>query len=167
MKPMHRALRMLLSAAVIGLLFSGCATVTRGTKDTLVIESEPAGAHVRLSNGLTGKTPTSFKLPRGGDLVVYIEKEGYESLEVNVTSQVSGAGGAGMAGNVILGGLIGAAVDAGTGAMKDLRPNPVRVTMVPLRPVALSSATPAVQVVPAVAREDTEEPAPGSKEPTK
>lgn len=37
-----------------------------------------------------------------------------------------------MAGNVVLGGFIGAAVDAGTGAAKQLKPNPIKVTLVPL-----------------------------------
>ena len=45
---------------------------------------------------------------------------------------MAGAGAAGMAGNIVLGGLIGAAVDAGTGATKQLKPNPVKVTLVPL-----------------------------------
>lgn len=114
------------------LLGSGCTTVTRGTKDVLVVESDPSGADVALSNGLRGQTPTSFELPRKNALTVTVSKEGYETVTVNVTPKVVGAGGAGMAGNVILGGLIGAAVDAGTGAMKDLKPNPVRVTLVKL-----------------------------------
>ena len=37
-----------------------------------------------------------------------------------------------MAGNILFGGLIGAAVDAGSGAMYDLKPNPVEVTLMPL-----------------------------------
>lgn len=37
-----------------------------------------------------------------------------------------------MAGNVILGGLIGAGVDAATGATKDLKPNPIEVKLVPI-----------------------------------
>jgi hypothetical protein len=132
MKKRYRS-QTLLSAALLLLIFmSGCATVTRGTKDTLVIESEPPGAEVSLSNGMHGKTPTSFKLPRKDTVVVKITKDGYEPVEVNVHSQISGAGGAGMAGNVLVGGLIGAAIDAGSGAMNDLRPNPVRVTLVPL-----------------------------------
>jgi hypothetical protein len=144
-----------LAVIITALLFtSGCATVTRGTKDTLVIESDPAGATVKLSNGMTGKTPTSFKLPRKDALVVTIEKEGYETLTVNVNSQVSGAGAAGMAGNVLVGGLIGVIVDPLTGAMKDLRPNPVKATMVAVRkpepelaatasePIAVATAAP-------------------------
>lgn len=118
--------------ALAVLFFSGCATVTRGTKDTLVVESDPAGADVRLSTGQIGKTPSSFKLKRGDALTVTISKEGYETVNVNVTPQIVGAGAAGMAGNVLVGGLIGAGVDAWSGAMKDLKPNPVRVTMVKL-----------------------------------
>lgn len=131
------------------LWFSGCATVTRGTKDTLVVESDPAGAEVRLSTGQTGKTPTSFKLPRGDSLVVTIAKEGYETVMVNVNSQVVGAGAAGMAGNVLVGGFIGAGVDAFSGAMKDLKPNPVSVKLVRLAEVA---ARPAVVEAPAPAQ---------------
>jgi len=112
------------------LIGTGCTTVTRGTKDVLVVESDPSGAQVALSNGLRGQTPASFELPRKNALIVTVSKEGYETVTVNVTPKVVGAGGAGMAGNLILGGLIGAAVDAGTGAMKDLKPNPVRVTLV-------------------------------------
>jgi hypothetical protein len=124
-----------LLAALFGLLAlqSGCASITRGTKDTLVVESDPAGANVRLSTGATGQTPTSFKLPRKKELDVVIEKDGYEPLTVHVSSQVSGKGSMGMAGNVLVGGLIGAGVDAYSGAMKDLRPNPVTVKLVPVK----------------------------------
>ena len=114
------------------LLTSGCATVTRGTTDTLVIESDPPGAQVTLSNGMSGQTQASFKLSRKTTLVVDIVKAGYEPVKVNVQPQISGAGGAGMAGNVLVGGLIGVAVDAGTGAMNDLKPNPIQVRLVPL-----------------------------------
>lgn len=34
-----------------------------------------------------------------------------------------------MAGNIFVGGIIGVAVDAGSGAMNDLVPNPVNVTL--------------------------------------
>lgn len=131
-----------LLVALAALLLSGCATVTRGTKDTLVIESDPAGADVRLSTGQVGKTPGSFKLSRSDALTVTISKEGYETVTVNITPQIVGAGAAGMAGNVLVGGLIGAGVDAFSGAMKDLKPNPVRVTLVPLTAVAQTAESP-------------------------
>lgn len=114
------------------MLMSGCATVTRGTTDTLVVESEPSGAQVILSNGMTGQTPTAFKLSRKDAVVVEIKKEGYEPIKVNVQPQISGGGSMGMAGNVLVGGLVGAAIDAGSGAMNDLKPNPIKVKLVPL-----------------------------------
>jgi len=128
-------------------LLASCATITRGTTDTLVISSTPAGADVKLDNGMTGKTPTSFKLPRDKDVIVSITKDGYEPVEVRVTSQISGGGGAGMAGNILFGGIIGGAVDAGSGAMNDLVPNPVSVTLVELKPSTEKSEQPVAQPV--------------------
>jgi hypothetical protein len=105
---------------------SGCATITRGTHEALVVESEPSGAQVRLSNGLSGTTPTSFKISRKGDVHVTIAKEGFETADINVTTQIAGAGAAGMAGNVLVGGLIGAGVDAFSGGMLEHKPNRLR-----------------------------------------
>jgi hypothetical protein len=120
---------------ISGLLVTtiGCASITRGSKDTLVVNSDPSGAIVSLSNGLNGKTPCTFKVSRKGGFVVKIEKEGYETVEVQVEGQISGGGAAGMAGNVLLGGIIGAGVDAATGATKDLKPNPIDVKLVPIK----------------------------------
>lgn len=129
--------------ALAVLLFSGCATVTRGTKDTLVIESDPAGATVQLSTGQTAKTPASFQLPRKESVVVTITREGYEPVTVNVQSQIVGAGAAGMAGNVLVGGVIGVGVDAWTGATKSLKPNPVSVKLVKIEPKPAVAAAPA------------------------
>ncbi len=114
------------------LLLSGCATVTRGTTDVLVIETEPPGAEATLSNGLRCRTPCALTLRRNETVVVDIVREGYEPVRATVKPRIAGAGAAGMAGNVILGGLIGAAIDAGSGAMYDLAPNPLRVRLVPL-----------------------------------
>lgn len=130
MKAVNFSFRFLILLTAI-LFSAGCASITRGSKDTLVIESEPPNADVYLSNGMQGKTPATFKLPRKNDILVRVKKDGYKEVEVQVLSQISGAGGAGMAGNVILGGLIGGAIDLSTGAMNDLRPNPVIIKLEP------------------------------------
>jgi hypothetical protein len=126
--PMLVSLPAAMAAAVI---FSGCATVTRGTKDVLVIETDPPGATVTVA-GRTGSTPTSFKLSRKFEGTVHISKDGYEPITIQVNSHPSTAGGAGMAGNVLVGGLIGMGVDAGFGSTNDLHPNPIKVSLVPL-----------------------------------
>ncbi len=121
---------------------SGCATVTRGTKEVLVVESDPSGATVQLSNGMTGLTPTSFKIPRKGAVTVTITKQDYDDAVVEVHTQVAGAGAAGMAGNVLVGGLIGAGIDAMSGGMLEHKPNPVRVTLVARKPKPVLAAPP-------------------------
>jgi len=126
-----------------------------------VVESEPVGAKVSTSIGLVGTTPATFKVSRKGGFTVTIEKEGYESVTVQVISQIAGAGAAGMAGNVVLGGLIGAAVDAGTGATKQIKPNPISVTLVPIgaeKEVLGEPAEKSSETGQAPADENTEEP---------
>jgi hypothetical protein len=122
---------MVLAAALAGAYaLSGCATITRGTTESLSIQSEPSGAHVELSSGQTGITPCSFELKRKNDLKVFLHKDGFEDVTADVDSKVAGAGATGMAGNVLIGGIIGVGVDAASGATKSLRPNPVHVHLV-------------------------------------
>jgi hypothetical protein len=116
--------------AACGLLLSGCATITRGTNDTWSVNTTPVGAAVKTSNQFAcDSTPCTFKMPRKSEFDVTISKAGYKSWTGHVTHHVAGAGGAGMAGNVLVGGIIGAGVDVSSGAMLDLVPNPLNVTL--------------------------------------
>lgn len=132
MKKSSLTVRTALLVLAVGTL-PGCATITRGSSEALVVESTPTGADVRLSSGETCKTPCTLKKKRKDNFVVFINREGFEPVEVNVISETAGAGAAGMAGNVLVGGLIGIGVDAATGATKKLTPNPVRVTLNPVK----------------------------------
>ena len=69
-----------------------------------------------------------------GEIVVTVEKAGYESVAATVTSSVQADGAAGIAGNYFLGpvGIIGAVVDSRGGAALSRRPNPLVVRMEPL-----------------------------------
>jgi hypothetical protein len=147
-------------------LFSGCATITRGTTEQLTVVSQPAGASVRLSSGLTGVTPATFTVPRKGDLMVTITKEGYEPTTVTVSTHLAGAGTAGFVGNALIGGIIGGGIDVATGATLSHQPNPVSVVLAaarkeePLKPVSPppepagnSPATPTTAPVAAAARD--------------
>ncbi|EDM70669.1 Translation initiation factor 2, gamma subunit, GTPase [Roseobacter sp. AzwK-3b] len=112
------------------LLVANCATITRGSKDVLEIRTDPVGAEVQTSNGFScGSTPCAIKMPRRSEFVVDITKPGCKPMRVNVTHKTAGGGAAGVAGNVLVGGVIGLAVDAGTGASQDLVPNPVDVKL--------------------------------------
>lgn len=124
---------------------AACATVTRGTTEAFVIETTPSGASVTTSLGLScSPTPCAIpKVKRESEFTVTIAKEGFETTTHNITHQMSGGGGAGMAGNVILGGGIGALVDANNGSTQELVPNPLRVTLQPLATAAAPAAAPA------------------------
>lgn len=143
MKPNH----LILAAAVLPLC--ACATATRGTKEAMVIQSTPSGALVTVNNDkmdapVTCSTPCSVKLKRKRGFDVTIEKEGYETVVTQVNTQVSGGGAAGMAGNVLLGGVVGAVVDGTSGAMNEFNPNPLVVRMNPvLVPMAEAREAPA------------------------
>jgi len=133
---MKNIINILVIATVI--IFTGCASITRGTKEVVVIDSTPQDADVRLSTGMTGRTPASFEVGRRDTITVMISKPGYISRTVVLNSEVSGGGGAAMAGNVFLGGIIGAGIDAGTGAMYEHKPNPLMVILEKNQPDAKS-----------------------------
>jgi hypothetical protein len=117
----------LILAGATGL--GGCASITRGTTEALVIDSVPAGADVSVSNGMRCTSPCTLTAKHKDNLTIDLTKPGFKPMRVSVVSEIAGAGAAGMAGNVLLGGLIGAAIDVGTGATKHLVPNPVNVTL--------------------------------------
>ncbi len=118
------------ATAFAALQLGACATVTRGSSTAWEVNSVPSGAAVKTSNGMfCNSTPCSLKVKRRSDFTATLTKDGYKSAEVQVTHKIGTGGGVGMAGNVLLGGIIGAAIDGGSGAMFDLTPNPVMITL--------------------------------------
>jgi hypothetical protein len=115
-------------------MLGGCASVTRGTTETISVSSTPSGAEAMVSGleaPMTCTTPCAFVAKRSADITVTVEKPGYETQIVPLTKDIPAAGAAGFAGNILAGGLIGMGVDAATGAATDHRPNPVIVTLQP------------------------------------
>ena len=108
---------------------TACATITRGTRQWYVIETNPAGAQVALSSGQTCVSPCRLKLKRRPGFTVTATMDGYEPAEATVDSRIRGGGIAGAAGNILVGGIIGGVVDGTNGSMNDLRPNPLQITM--------------------------------------
>lgn len=116
--------------ACAALSLSACATVTRGTSQQFTVNSTPPGAHVTTSNGFEcAATPCTFRMSRKDAFRATVSMPGYVTQEHAIESKMASNGAAGMAGNVLVGGLIGVAVDATSGAMNDLTPNPLTVTL--------------------------------------
>lgn len=105
--------------------------MTRGAKESFTVQTVPSEAVVRLSTGQTGFSPVTFRVARKEDFAVVVSKEGYETAEVMMKSGVSGGGAAGFVGNAIIGGVIGGAMDIGTGAALSHSPNPLVVQLAP------------------------------------
>lgn len=121
-----------LATIALAVVCTGCGT----TKETLFINSDPTGARVTLSNGMTGSTPCSFLVPLSEKTLVTIEKDGYQSTEVAVAKKVSKNM---VAGNAVAAVLIVPIVAVGgsggggvIGPVSKLEPNPVSVKLLPL-----------------------------------
>ena len=125
------------------LMLPACATITRGTSQKYNIETSPTEADVKLSTGQTCISPCKLNLKRKHGFIVTATKAGHEKAVVTVESKVRGGGAAGAAGNILLGGVIGVAVDATNGSMNDLTPNPLLIV---LKPVAVAAV--AAEVAP-------------------
>ena len=153
--------------AAASVLLSACATITRGTNQDFVVQSEPSQADVKLSTGQTCVTPCTLRVKRKSQFTVTVSKEGYQTQEAEVHGVMKGGGGAALAGNAIFGGLIGAGVDASNGSLMNLKPNPLKVTLVPIGSAAASTAAPAAADAAAVPAESSAEPtaapAPGTQ----
>ena len=125
---MFRKLLLILAAIAV----SGCATITRGTEDVVNIETTPQGARCDFSTGhACASTPCAIKMKRKSEGTVTCSLPGYQDATATFTHKVAGAGAAGMAGNVIFGGIIGAGVDGLSGSMLNIEPNPIVLELEP------------------------------------
>jgi len=78
------------------LIFIGCATITRGTKQTITIESNVNNAIVEFDGVAVGITPLTAKIKKRKNRTVIIRKQGYVTqnivLEKNFDWLASGLG---------------------------------------------------------------------------
>jgi hypothetical protein len=90
----------------------------RGTEQQVSINTAPIGAKIQLSNGMSCEAPCTLTVPRNQSLTLNISKKDCQTQTASMIPTLAGGG-------VILGGLI----DYGTGAVYDLQPNPLTVTL--------------------------------------
>ena len=124
----------IIAAIAVAVALSGCATVTRGTTDQIQVITTPSEAQVTTSTGnQCPATPCTFEVSRKSEFVITAKKPGFQDASVPVSTRIAGTGAAGFAGNVLIGGIVGMGVDAATGATLEHFPNPVVITLLPLR----------------------------------
>jgi len=122
-----------MGAVAAGFLLAGCASATRGTTSTIAVVTEPPGAQVSTSLGTQCVSPCAITAARKDEFSVTISKAGFEPQTIEVKTRSSDEGRSAMAGNIVAGGLIGASMDAANGADLDHVPNPINVTLVPVK----------------------------------
>ncbi len=119
----------IISITLCGCILTGCASITTGQNQSLSVTTTPelhASCELTNDKGVwyVNETPASVTVSRAyGDLNVICRK-GEKSGNTKVKSSTKGM----MAGNILAGGIIGAAVDAGTGAGYDY-PSTITVPM--------------------------------------
>jgi hypothetical protein len=111
-------MRAMLLLIALGLVTSGCASITAGTTQSVMVQTAPAtAAECTLVNDkgtyYIPQTPGATSISKAyGELVVTcIGKDGTRG-SANVASTTTGAA----FGNILVGGIIGAAVDMSSGA---------------------------------------------------
>lgn len=111
-------MKLILILAIFCCLTTGCATIIRGTEQQVSVNTNPTEAKVDFSNGQSCMSPCSIKTKRDQSLQITITREGCQTQTATMIPSLSGGG-------VLLGGII----DYGTGAVYDLQPNPLTITL--------------------------------------
>lgn len=126
---------------------TGCASIISGRHVDIPINSTPSGANVSVRNSdgelvAQAVTPARVSLKRGRGVlrrppkyIATIDKPGYETQSVQLNPSVNPW----IAGNLVLGGVIGLAADSATGAMWRFSPGEVNYV---LDPQATASTAP-------------------------
>ena len=125
--------KILVWASVVVFLFTlvGCATIFKGSSQEVGINSNPAKATVKVKSlagveVFSGTTPVTVKLPKKKEYIVTIGLEGYKESTVQLTQTMEGW----FWGNLICGGVLGMVIDFVSGAMWNLEPEQVSVSLV-------------------------------------
>ena len=100
----------------------GCATVTTGKYQEVPITSVPVGVKVTSDTGLSITTPGKLTLLRNRSHTLVAEYPGCEPQQIEVKNKTQGW----FWGNILLGGIIGGAVDITSGACDELVPKDVQ-----------------------------------------
>ena len=107
------------------LLFSNCATIISGSRQTIIISSQPSSAVVQINEVNAGKTPLEKSLKRNQDYRVSIKLDGYQPYETLISKEFN----AWALGNIFIGGIIGIVVDLATGAVYKLSPKELNASL--------------------------------------
>lgn len=133
-------------AALGLLLLPACSTLTTGTTQSVTVISDPSGAACNVTRdgqliGVVNPTPGSLTVSKSTkDMMINCIRQGNAPGQNIIRSEFQAA----TVGNLLLGGVIGLAVDAASGAMGNYPPS-IAVLLPPLATTAeIASSAPGV-----------------------
>ena len=121
--------------------FSGCATIVSGRHEEVAIRSNPPQAHVAVRNGqgevvASGLTPMKVQLDRSKGILkkpphytATLQKPGYQPSQVAIDPNFNPWA----LGNIVLGGPLGLAADAASGAVWRMTPGEIHRNLAPIQ----------------------------------
>jgi hypothetical protein len=113
LRSMNTAL--LLSVAIFT---SACSTLLRGTEEEVSVHTHPAGADIQFSNGQTCKSPCVITAARNYPLQITAAKQNCQTQHAFIAPVLGTTG-------ILTGGV----VDYMSGAVYDLKPNPLMINL--------------------------------------
>jgi len=128
--PIHIMVPLAVLSAVATL--NGCATLVKGSSQSVVVNTDPPGAICSLTRkgkeiAVVNPTPGTITVDKSKDAVaVSCNRAGYLESAGTINSQFQAM----TFGNILFGGLVGVAIDAGSGAMNEYEPN-ITLTLIP------------------------------------
>lgn len=137
-------------------LLPGCATILKGTQDTVALDTMPPGANCTVDRrgervGEVPVTPGTVRVSKSRhDLNVTCAREGYQTAQTVANPRFNGA----TFFNILLGGIPGMVVDAASGANMTYPPE-VRLGLAPnpAAPPMAEAPAPSPLLRPATHRE--------------
>jgi hypothetical protein len=135
-------MKTIMAAAIFAMSLQGCASIVSGSTEPLSVETKSStgdqitGAACKMTNDKGTwfvATPGTVPVHRSlNDLSVLCTKDGFQPASIVTPSTTKGIA----FGNILFGGIIGAGVDASTGAAYDY-PSLIPVLMTPM-PLSVS-----------------------------
>lgn len=111
-------MKTLIVIIVTAFMLASCATIIDGSKQKVVITSDPSGASIYVDGAPKGVTPMQTKIPRKSKSILFL-KDGYKDKAVSLDQKTNGTYWANLA-LLPLGIIscpIGMWIDVGTGAV--------------------------------------------------
>lgn len=106
-------------------LVTSCATIAHGPNQNIFVSSKPAGVIVKVDDH-TVTTPGCIQLHRGCPAyILQFEKEGYGPVTVKLIQTTDGW----VWGNILVGGIIGIAIDYSNGSAYELTPEKAEIVL--------------------------------------